>query len=76
MTKTQIYIPTDILQKAKIKAKAIGKKNLSQYIREILELDLDKPSAVKKPKISVVKISDRKIKNYSQKTNQIYDYKL
>jgi hypothetical protein len=64
------------LQKAKIKAKAIGKKNLSQYIREILELDLDKPSAVKKPKISVVKISDRKIKNYSQKTNQIYDYKL
>ncbi|MEI6728982.1 MAG: hypothetical protein WCK98_05045 [bacterium] len=75
LTRTQIYIPQDILQRAKIKAKSIGVKNLSQYIRDLLEESL-KNSSSSKPKLRITKLASSKIVDISKNHNIIYDYKL
>ena len=75
MTRTQIYIPSDLLQ-AKITAKSQG-FNLSQYLRDLI---LEKENSLSnKPKNKLLK--DMKSISiggptvyYSRDHNDIYDY--
>lgn len=75
LTRTQIYLPTDVLLQAKIKAKSKGVKNLSQYIRDLLVQSLE-INEKKKPKLTVTKLDSDQTVHISNNHNSIYDYNL
>ncbi|MFM7854711.1 MAG: hypothetical protein ACKO96_22990 [Flammeovirgaceae bacterium] len=71
MVRTQIYLPPELLQEAKLYAKMEG-INLSQYIRNALGF-----RKVKKPKkaLKTVTLKDQKVTNAALNHNEIYDQK-
>ena len=73
MIKTQIYIPDDLFEKAKINAKTKGIKNFSQYVRDLLIADMKKKPKTKKPNIKIVKLKNRGVTNIATNHNDIYE---
>jgi hypothetical protein len=76
MTRTQIYIEPDKLLRAKIAAQSKG-FNLSQYLRDLLDTDLQTQNSKPKNKhpkdIKVTSIGGPTV-YYSRDHNDIYDY--
>ncbi len=79
MTRTQIYIPKDLLIQAKITAQSKG-FNLSQYLRDLLtesqkEVEIKPNMALKKIKsFSIPGLKKGEKVTYSTDHNDIYDY--
>jgi hypothetical protein len=73
LTRTQVYLDSQILQKAKIYAKN-NNTNVSTLIRQGLKDILESSTlAPKKPQLRVFKLQDRVTKNYSEQIDTIYD---
>ena len=71
LIRTQIYIPSDIIEIAKAKAKA-KKQNLSQYIREVLA-NANKTTKAKKAKIRPFNFGAGTPSDIATSHNNIYD---
>jgi metal-responsive CopG/Arc/MetJ family transcriptional regulator len=78
LTRTQIYLPQDLLEEFKVKAQIEGITNLSQYMRELLQQSLNtKPKTKKKKIIKSISLNNKGKKvHYSTDHNKIYDYDL
>ena len=74
LTRTQMYLDTDILIKAKTLAKAKG-TSLAAYFRDIMhrEISVASPTISKKKQPKVIKLKTTKTVYYSTNHNDIYD---
>ena len=78
MTRTQIYIESDVLAQAKLKAQSDG-FNLSQYLRKLLKEDIN--SGISQPNMknktiktfTISNLEEGQKVNYSNEHNDIYD---
>jgi hypothetical protein len=73
LTRTQVYLNPDVVAKAKKVAKT-KKVTFSNILRQALQDFLIKSETkVTKPKLTLVNLKDKAVRNYSERVNEIYD---